>query len=404
MAVRRRLLATLFGGSALGTIAFILAVTITAIVAEDITGSARWSGIPAAVATLGAAVGASALSSVMARSGRRAGLVRGVVLAAIGAIILTGATVISSFAVLNVGAFALGFGRAAYQLARYAAADLQPPNRRATAISWLVWAGTIGSVVGPQLLSPSERLGDAWFETGLAGPYLVAAVVFGLAGMAWYLLLRPDPSDVAHPQAAEVSPAAITAGAPELRRRPNVWVAATSMWLGQYAMVQVMAMTPVFLAGRGETLAVVGGVISIHTLGMFALSPATGWLTGKIGPRRVISGGVGLLLTSVVLGYAGSLGDLTYLYPALFLLGLGWNFTFVAGSSLLLEGLAPGEGIALQGWADSGVWISGGVANIAAGIILDASSFAALNVVAGSVALIPMLALGWERRLRRVAV
>lgn len=399
MPVRRRLLITLFGGSALGTVAFILAITVTAIVAEDITGSARWSGVPPAIATLGAAVGAAVLSRVMERSGRRRGLVWGVVLASTGAAILAAATVFGSFGVLLAGSFALGFGRAAYQLARYAAADLQPPNRRAAAISWLVWAGTIGSVVGPQLLSPTERLGESLFDTGLAGPYLAASVVFGLAAIGWFVALRPDPSDVAHAvsSGSGAGPAATPAA---LRRRPNVWVAAAAMWLGQYAMVQVMAMTPVFLASTGETLAVVGGVISVHTLGMFALSPATGWLTGRIGPRRVIISGVGLLIVAVMLGYRGSSGDLGVLYPALFLLGLGWNFTFVAGSSLLIEGLAPGEGIAIQGWADSGVWIAGGVANVAAGLILDLAGFAVLNIVAGVVALVPLLALAWERRAR----
>ena len=399
MDVRHRLTIILFGGSALGTVAFILAITVTAIVAEDITGSARWSGVPAAVATVGAAVGASVLSRIMVRSGRRSGLVGGVVLASAGAAILTAATVLDSFSVLLVGSFSLGFGRAAYQLARYAAADLQPPNRRASAISWLVWAGTIGSVIGPQLLAPTERLGEALFATGLAGPYLAAAVVFGLAAAGWFTTLRPDPSTVAHSETTEPGPPATSTAA--LRRRPNVWVAATAMWLGQYAMVQVMAMTPVFLSSIGETLAVVGGVISVHTLGMFALSPATGWLTGQIGPRRVIVAGVGLLIIAVTSGYVGSAGDLPVLYPALFLLGLGWNFTFVAGSSLLIEGLVPGEGIALQGWADSGVWIAGGVANVVAGIILDGAGFAILNVVAGAVALVPLAALAWEHRTRR---
>ncbi len=399
MPVRRRLLVTLFGGSALGTVAFILAITVTAIVAEDITGSARWSGVPAAVATLGAAVGAPVLSGLMERAGRRSGLVGGVVLASVGAAIMTAATVLASFAVLLVGGFALGFGRAAYQLARYAAADLQAPSRRASAISWLVWAGTIGSVVGPQLLAPTEGLGASLLDNGLAGPYLAASVIFALAAAGWSATLRPDPSTVAHSVPAESRHD--NRSVATLRRRPNVRVAVAAMWIGQYAMVQVMAMTPVFLSSIGETLAVVGGVISVHTLGMFALSPLTGWLAGRIGPRRVILGGVGLLLAAVVLGFVGSRGDLQVLYPALFLLGLGWNFTFVAGSSLLIEGLAPGQGIALQGWADSGVWISGGLANVAAGIVLESSGFAILNVVAGFVALIPMIALAWEYRTRR---
>lgn len=395
---------TLFGGSALGTVAFILAITVTAIVAEDITGSARWSGVPPAVATLGAAAGASVLSRVMARSGRRPGLIGGVMLAATGAGIAGVGTIVSSFAVLIVGSFALGFGRASYQLARYAAADLQPPERRATAISWLVWAGTIGSVVGPQLLAPAEALGGNLVGVGLAGPYLVAMVVFGVAGAGWFAALRPDPGSLTIDTAGDRSPTTALQSARQLRRRPNVLVAATAMWLGQYAMVQVMAMTPVFLASNGETLAVVGGVISIHTLGMFALSPATGWLTTRIGPRRVITGGVILLLVAVGLGYTGSDGRLAVLYPALFLLGLGWNFTFVAGSALLIEGLAPGEGITLQGWADSGVWIAGGIANVLAGVILDGSGFAALNVVAGALATLPVIALLAEARHRRAAL
>ena len=400
MPVRRRLLFVLFGGSALGTIGYLAAVTVTAIAAENITGSARWAGVPAAVATLGAAAGAGSLSRLMEQRGRRVGLIAGLVIAAVGSGISAYGVVVASIGVLVVGMFALGFGRASYQLARYAAADLQPPDRRASAISWMVWAGTFGSILGPQLLAPGERMGESLFGSGLSGPFVLAGVTFGLAGLAWFVLLRPDPTTLAH-QADEPDRPAISNA--ELLRRPNVWVAVAAMWFGQFVMVEVMAMTPVFLSSIGETLLIVGQVISLHTLGMFAFSPVTGWLTTKFGSRSMIAAGVAVLLSAAGMGWFGADGNLAILYPALFLLGLGWNFTFVAGSSLLIEGLAPGEGVQLQGWADAGVWVAGGVANVAAGVILDIAGFPTLNVVAGVLALVPALALFGERFARRPA-
>ena len=401
MTERGRLTAVLFGGSALGTIGYILAITVTAIVAAEISGSARWSGVPAAAATLGSAAASPTLSRIMARSGRRPGLVGGMTLAATGTGIGAAATVLSSFAVLIVGSFALGFGRAAYQLARYAAADMRPSNQRAAAIGWIVWAGTIGSVVGPNLLGPTSELGEALLGAQLAGPFVAASLVFALGAIGWFALLRPDPNDLVVTESSHRPGAAKPLR--ELVKLRNVWVAASAMWLGQYAMVQVMAMTPVFLSSIGETLVIVGGVISAHTFGMFVLSPFTGWLTSRIGPRRVIAAGVGLLLIAVSLGFAGSDGTLAILYPALFLLGVGWNFTFVAGSTLLIEGLDPAESIQLQGLADSGVWISSGTASVLAGIILEGSGFAVLNVVAGSLALLPLVALAVERTERRAS-
>lgn len=394
MTDRRRLLFVLFGGSALGTIGYLAAITVTAIAAEEITGAARWAGVPPAVATLGAALGAGVLSRLMDRSGRRLGLIIGVLIAAGGTGVAAVAVVQRSIGILIAGMFALGFGRAAYQLARYAAADMQPPERRASAISWLVWAGTFGSIIGPQLLAPGEALGVELFDQRLAGVFVLATITFLVAGGVWFVLLRPDPTRLVHvgaQNAAEPRPTG------ELVRRPNVWVAVAAMWLGQYVMVQVMAMTPVFLDSIGESLLIVGQVISVHTLGMFAFSPLTGWLTGRWGSRTVIGSGVVILLAAAVLGYVGSDGTLAILYPALFLLGLGWNFTFVAGSSLLIEGLVPGEGVQLQGWADSGVWISGGLANVTAGLILDGPGFSALNIVAGVLAVLPGLALLAER-------
>ncbi len=395
---RRRLLFVLFGGSALGTIGYLAAVTVTAIAAENITGSARWAGVPAAVATLGAAAGAGWLSRLMERSGRRKGLIAGLVIAAVGAAIATYAVIVASIVILVLGMLAIGFGRAAYQLARYAAADLQPPNRRASAISWMVWAGTFGSVIGPQLLAPGERIGESVFGVGLSGIFLLSTVTFVLAAVFWFVLMRPDPTTLAH---ESDEPGRTPPSNSELLRRPNVWVAVAAMWFGQFVMVEVMAMTPVFLSSIGETLLIVGQVISLHTLGMFAFSPVTGWLTTRLGSRKMIAAGVAVLLAAAGMGWFGADGNLSILYPALFLLGLGWNFTFVAGSSLLIEGLAPGEGVQLQGWADAGVWIAGGAANVAAGVILDTSGFPALNIVAGVLALVPALALLVERMARR---
>ena len=158
--LRRRSVATLVAGVALGSTGHIAAVTVATIVATHIAGgTTAWSGAPGAAVVLGAAAGATTLSWLMVRRGRRTGLATGYVVSVVGAVIATVAVVARSLPLLLAGTVLIGFGNASNQLSRYTAADMSPPDRRASALGLVVWGATVGAVVGPNLVGARRRRG-----------------------------------------------------------------------------------------------------------------------------------------------------------------------------------------------------------------------------------------------------
>jgi len=387
MSTRRSTTIAFFAGVAVANTGFIAAITVTGLVAEQITGSARLSGLPGAIGTFGTALGATVISMLIARSGNRVGLSVGYVTAAIGAALALTATVVASFPLLLAGMLVLGIGHSATQLSRYAAANLFEPHHRARAVGIIVWAGTIGSVVGPSLLKPSGRVADAARLPELSGAYGVAGMFFVVAALLYVVFLRGG-SATERPATAVRKPAQVSMR--DLVRLPEVQVALSAMIIGQLVMVLIMAMTPLHIRHIGLGLGAVGFVISAHTLGMFALSPVTGWLTDRLGSVPVIVAGVGLLAGSAVLAAAAPVDGRTQLAIALFLLGLGWNFGFVAGSSLLTRSVPEHARTLLQGRADSMVWMAAALASLASGFVLDAAGYPTLTIAGGLMALIPV--------------
>ncbi|MEX0825828.1 MAG: MFS transporter [Acidimicrobiia bacterium] len=390
-AIRRRLTGVLFAGVGIGRTGYIAAVTVTTLVAKDLLGSATLAGLPGAVAVLGSALGGSRLSALMDRRGRRQGMITGYSLVVLGAGVAAFATAIGSFPLLVVALAVFGFGSSADNLARYAAADLNPPHRQGSAIAFVVWAGTIGSVLGPSLLAPSEAFSRLIHIEELAGGFLLAAVAGGIALLVVGSMLRPDPLEFAD-RGEPNAPSRAVGGA-----SPTVRIAVASLAVGQVVMVLIMAMTPIHVRDHGHSLSTVGLIISAHTLGMFAMSPLTGAMADRIGRLPVILTGHGILALAAVMGAVADEHATGLLTAALFLLGLGWNFSFVAGSALLTEGAAPARRVRLQGVGDAVLWTSGAIASLSSGLLLAASSFAVLCLVGAALTVVPVLVILRER-------
>lgn len=390
-AIRRRLSWVLFTGVSIGRTGYIAAVTVTTLVAEDMLGSATFAGLPGAVAVLGTALGGHRLSAFMDREGRRRGLVAGYAAMAAGAAGAAGATALGSFPLLVVALAVFGFGSSADSLSRYAAADVHPGHRRGAAIAFVVWAGTIGSVLGPTLLSPAEGIGRALGIEPLAGSYLVAcALAAGALGVI-AVMLRPDPLEFADRGTG------IRAAGP-VQVSPTAWTALIGLAVGQAVMVLIMVMTPIHVRHHGHSLRAVGVIIAAHTLGMFAVSPVTGMVADRVGRLPVILAGQATLAASAVLAAVADESSTLVLTIALFLLGVGWNFSFVAGSALLTEGAAAESRVRLQGVGDAVVWTSGAVASLSSGLLLAASSYAVLCVVGACLTILPAV-LAVRRRI-----
>ncbi len=420
-ALRRRTTRRLFGGVSLGTTGFFVALAVGPLAAEEITGVATWSGLPGAAGTIGTAAGAALITAVMERRGRRDGLLTGYLVGAFGAALAAAAVGAGIFLLLLVASLLVGVAQGANQLSRYVAAELQPPERRGRALGWLVWAGTVGGVVGPSLLSPGGRFATATGLAELAGPYVVALVAFVGVLAAEALLLRPDPGTIAHrdpgtpPDGATepVTPAPLASdvpGASEARdadrqtvARRQVRTAVTVLMAGQVVMVLLMTMTPVFIRNAGGSLTTVGLILSAHLVGMYLFAPVFGWADDRYGPVPVIAAGIGLLAGAGLLAASAPAGGIA-MGIALGMLGLGWSGGFVAGSSLLTRGVAEERRARLQGRVESLVWASSAVAALSAGVLAGTVGFRIMCLIGVGLTLVPaVVTLRWHTNNRRGA-
>ncbi|MES2209192.1 MAG: MFS transporter [Chloroflexota bacterium] len=400
-AARIRSRRSLIAGVALGSTGHIAAVTVATIVAQDLLGSPTFAGAPGATVVLGAAIGSVMLSWLMARRGRRIGLVTGYSVGVVGAFIATAAVILRSFPLLLVGTLLIGFGNSSNQLSRYTAADLVPAARRASAIGLVVWGATVGSVVGPTLVPVASAMAAAVGLPPLSGPYLVPVLFVGIAAVLSFILLRPDPYAIADTTAPGPGERQISGSATDalgsMLRRPGVTAAIVALVVGQFVMTLIMTMTPLHMTQNGHGLAAVGIVLSAHTLGMYALSPLSGRLTERLGAVPTIFTGTSVLAISAILAAVAPTSGGDILLIALFLLGLGWNIGFVAGSALLSEHLEVHERTRVQGFADALIWSAAAAASLGSGVIMAGAGYTALGVLGLGLVLIPILTLRAHR-------
>lgn len=399
-AIARRIIATLLAGQSLGVLGITAAYTLGAIAVERITGQPALAGLPSMVYLLGSALGAYPAGRFMDRFGRRSGLTVGFAIAVLGALAAAVGVSANSFAGLLVGFALIGLGQGALNLARFAAAEVVPTAERARAVSAVVFAGTLGGVAGPLIIGPTSRLAGQFNFEPLAGPYLMAGVLLVVGGLVIALLLRPDPREVGKKLAA-----AQTTAAGELDARPRSFakvlkltsaqVAVAAMVLGQFVMIVVMTMTPLEVNHQTHNLDAVSWVIAAHILGMYGLSMITGRVADMYGRGRAIVAGAFILIAACVLAPLAQ--GLLLLAAALFLLGLGWNFCYVAGSSLLADQLRPNERGRVQGANDLLLALTSAGASLGSGLIFASAMFTGIALVGLATALLLLMFYAWTR-------
>jgi len=360
------------------------------------------SGLAQSAVVVGAALFALPATAIVDRHGRRPSLAAGYLVAAVGAIIVVVAATRGSIPLLFLGFFLFGGATAANYQARYAAVDLAPAALRGRHLSLIVWATTLGAVVGPSLAPLAGATVGGYGVPTLAGPYFFSALLFGLATLLLLVFLRPDPAVVA--RGVIRSPSAPASGAPRGGMRaalrfvlshPSARLGVTAMAIGNLVMIGVMAMTPVHIRGAGHdaahTLSIVGLVLSFHIAGMYAFSPVFGWLTDRLGRRPIIFAGIALLLTACAL--AGSAGhNPARLAGGLMVLGLGWSATMVAGSTLLSESIPVELRASAQGLSDLIMGLAGASAGAISGVIVAAWGYSTLTFLA-TLATAPLIVL-----------
>ena len=276
----------------------------------------------------------------------------------------------------------MGAGSATGLQARFAAVDLPSRRHQGRDLSLVVWATTIGAVVGPNLFGPGEVVGTALGLPHLTGPFVFTIIAQTLATTVLWFGLRPDPLLLAQQIDAEKNPgrkkASLKQAIEILRMKPVAAFAVATIALSHMVMVAVMSMTPVHLEHSGAGLVVVGFTISMHIAGMYAFSPIFGSLADKFGRIRIVV--LGQIIYVFALGIAGwGSHDILLVQIGLFLLGLGWSAATVAGSSLLAATLSTGEKANVQGLSDSLMNLSGALGGATSGTILALVAFGGLN-------------------------
>jgi MFS family permease len=383
--LQRRTVSVLTAGQVLSGFGLGSTLSIGALLAEHISGTAAWSGAAATFSTLGAATWAIPLSRIAYSKGRRPALATGAGFAVTGATLMIVAAGTMQFWLLLVGLFLLGAGSATGLQARFAATDLPSSRSKGRDLSMVVWATTFGAVIGPNLFGPGEVLGDALGMPAMTGPFLITIAAQTLATITFWIGLRPDPLVVAMQADPEGSSAkakrSFLAAIETLREHPRAGYALAVIAMSHMVMVSVMSMTPVHMEHNGAVLALVGFTISLHIAGMYAFSPIFGWLADRIGKiATVILGQVILIAALLIAGYGAQ--DFNSVGLGLFLLGLGWSAATVSGSALLAESVPLAQKTNVQGVSDSLMMLAGAFGGAVSGSILAATAFLGLNLAA----------------------
>lgn len=376
--VVRRLTATLLAGQSISSLGMTSAITVGSIAASHLFGTTALAGVPTTMFVLGSALGAYPAGRLMERYGRRFGLVLGFLVGVFGTSF--GALALVAFIplLLFVAHFVMGLARGALDQGRYAAGDIVPQAQRAGAIGWVVMGGTVGGIGGPLFIAPASRLATQLGFDDLVGPYLAGALLFVVGSAIMFLFLRPDPREIArhllHVATTVVPDNTRPRTFLQALRSHDIQTALAAMILGQVVMVTVMVMTPLQMTEHlHHTLDDVALVIAAHVTGMYATSVITGRVADRVGHARTILIGAFLLILACVL--APFANDTARLAFTMFVLGAGWNFCFVAGSTLLTDSLRPAERARIQGTNDLLVGLVAAVGSLSSGFAFATVGF-----------------------------
>lgn len=383
--VQRRTVRTLLASQMAGGIGLVSGYSVTALLADDITGSKTLAGLAAASLSIGAAIASFPLARLMARSGRRPGLLLGYVLASIGGFFAVLAAITRQFVFLPIGVALIGIGNATNMATRYAAADLAKPERRASTIGLVVAATTIGSGFGSLVsLSVFDPIGRSIGLPDYAGSFLSGALLFLVAAAIVEIRLRPDPLVLAGGVGTDGTDTRIPFGAAMglILANPKARLAVLAMMVSQATMVGTMTLTPLHMNDGGQSNGAISIMLFSHILGMYAFSPLVGRLADQVGryPMLLLSGvlvAAGALWAGLTPpeGFIGITGGQT-------VIGLAWCFGIIAASGLLTESFPVEQRASVQGAGDMCMMAFGAVAGISAGAIVAYRSYLDLNLAA----------------------
>ena len=396
----RKLKWTLFGAQAMGSAGFLVASTVTPIVGAELSGRPAFAGVPTAFYWAGGALATLVWGRLMDPIGRRRTLALGLLVGVLGASLASLFVTRHSFSGFVFGLVLMGAANSALQLARFMAGEVHRVEERGRAISTVVLGGTVGAVLGPTLVAPMSALAVSLGGPPLAGPYAASAFFFSLGAILVVVLLWPDPGKLAK----EIQQADIAANAPvrsvrEILQDQGVRVAGLTMAIAQVVMVMLMVITSLHMSHHHHALSSIAAVMSSHVFGMYAFSVFSGRIADRWGRGPLIGVGAVVLVVSCLMATLST--DVAPLAVALFLLGLGWNFCYVGGSTLLSDCLSQRERARIQSVNDFVLTSLAGTGSALAGVVFSSVGYAVMGYVS---ALVSLILVALSLKVRRVLV
>ena len=335
---------------------FIAAVTITVLAAREVSSNPYLIGFPNAVGVAGAVIGTQMFDRMSQKFSKNRALSNTFLIGSLGGLVQISSLIIDSFYLLLIGAFILGIGQSAALQTRYVASFVASESFKATALSLAVWFSVFGSIFGPRLVGEYSAVFENWLGSDLIVGYFIATFGMFLAGLSVLLFSQKDSAlnkKLVIEKSLKLSELDSTA-----RLLTKILV------LNHFVMVLIMSATPLHIKDIGETIKLVGTIISYHTLGMFLLSPILGKLVDKYGSKLFAIIGSLILILSCVVSLFNT--NILFLKIGLYLLGLGWNFTYIAISSAI-SNYSISNGINLNIKSDSLVFVGSSIAHISLG-------------------------------------
>ena len=348
---------------------------------QSLASNACLATLPISLIVLGSMLSATPMSAIMQRFGRRTGFMLGTLGGAGGAAVATLGLLNASFPLFLLGSLLTGIYMSSQGFFRFAAADTASEAFRPRAISFVMAAGLVSAVIGPQLVKVTSET----MVVPFMGTY-VAVILINLSGSALFLWLdipRPAPAD-------ELTDAGRSRL--ELLKTPRIAVAIIVAMVSYALMNLMMTSTPLAVVGCGYSQANASDVVMAHVLAMYAPSFVTGHLINRFGVEKIMGSGLAILATAGLVGLSGV--ELENFFAALILLGIGWNFGFIGATTMLANSHTPEERGRAQGLNDMIVFGGVTMASLASGGLMNCAGASALegwNAV--NMAMIPLLTL-----------
>ncbi len=365
----------------------VMVMTLSGVVGWMLAEDKSLATLPIAMMMVAAAVTMIPASLFMQRYGRKAGFILGAILGCIAGLLAAIAIWLDNFSLFVAANMLVGSYQAFAQYYRFAAADAASADFKSRAISWVIAGGVIAAVAGPNLVIYTQNVGSV-------PSALTYLSMVGLSIFALLLLSRLALPPVAVTEAFD-TPRAL----PAIMQQPIFLTALAGSAIGSAVMLLVMTATPLAMQNCGLPLSSAATVIQWHVLGMFAPSFFTGNLIRRFGVLTIMGTGVALLLGHVAIALSG----MAYLHflSGLILLGVGWNFLFIGGSTLLTEAYRSSERAKVQAAHDFLMYVAVSIATFSSGSLLNAFGWQSVNLAVLpmlAIALLMIISLGMQRK------